>query len=318
MERALSTGRLAHAYLFHGPVGVGKKQAARLIAQALLCRDSEGGEGCGRCPACRKLASGNHPDFLAIASQGIAIKIDQIRAMKEALSFPPLESEIRVVVIHDVHTMRREAANSLLKILEEPPAGNVLLLTAADSEPLLPTIVSRCQSVPFYPLPLHLAAEVIVGEAPDIGPEQAAALAALLEGSPGRALDFHRKGLLEKRHHFIKRLVESDADHPRGVETILKLAADAAALKEDLVALFDLVRLFFKDVLVARLCPGRDLLVNRDMTHEVETARQRWNLQELFAKLQAIDQAERELARNCNRMLVCEVLFFRISSPAES
>ncbi len=317
LGRAITNNRLAHAYLFRGPEGVGKNQAARVMARALLCRTPVPGEGCGNCGSCLKLGSGNHPDFLAIAPDGVSIKIDQIRKLKRALSFPPLESEIRVVVMSDIHTMRREAANSLLKILEEPPAGNVLLLVAADSEPLLPTIISRCQTVPFYPLPLELAAEVIRRENGDVDPESAMALAALLEGSPGRALLFRKKGLLEKRREIISTLLEIDPDQPRGVEMVLDIAVQTSALKDDITTFFDLLRLFFKDVLIAGLRRDAPSFVNRDMEPEIITARERWNLEELFAKLQAVDKAERALDRNCNRALVCEVLFFQLAGAAD-
>lgn len=133
LGRALQNNRLSHAYLLRGPEGVGKRRTARALARALLCRDPRPGEGCGRCSGCRKLASSNHPDFLVIAPEGVSIRIDRIRSLKKTLSFPPLESDIRVVLIEDAHAMRREAANSLLKILEEPPAGNILLLSALES-----------------------------------------------------------------------------------------------------------------------------------------------------------------------------------------
>jgi len=314
LGRALRRRRLAHAYLFHGPVGVGKEQAAMEVARGLLCRQPRQHQGCGECGSCRKFSAGSHPDFLDITPQGVAIRIDQIRAMKKALSFPPLESATRVVVIHEVHTMRREAANSLLKILEEPPPGNILLLIATVSEPLLDTIVSRCQVVPFYPLPLKAAAEVIRRDAPELTLREAETLAALLEGSPGRALDYHKRGLPAQRHHIITAILTSDAGEPGGVEELLKIAAKAADRAEDLTALLDLLRLFFRDVLVAATATGQPAFVNRDMEGEIERARQRWNLQELFAKLQAVDQAEKALARNCNRALVCEVLFFQLAT----
>ncbi len=153
LNRSLASQRLAHAYLFTGPDGVGKYTTARSMAAILLCPDVSDLKPCGICPGCQKFSSGNHPDFLHISPMGTAIKIDQIRELKKALSFSPLEAEYRVTILEDVHTMRREAGNSLLKLLEEPPPDNILLLTADESVQLLTTIVSRCQVIPFYPLP---------------------------------------------------------------------------------------------------------------------------------------------------------------------
>ena len=160
LNRSLTSGRLAHAYLFTGPDGVGKNTTARSMAGLLLCDNTSGTDPCGFCPGCQKFASGNHPDFLHIKPQGAVIKIDQVRELKKALSFSPFEAEYRVTILEDVHTMRREAANSLLKLLEEPPPDNILLLTADESEQLLTTIVSRCQVIPFSPIPREQTAEI--------------------------------------------------------------------------------------------------------------------------------------------------------------
>ncbi|MDP2752801.1 MAG: DNA polymerase III subunit delta', partial [Nitrospirota bacterium] len=114
LHRAVEQNRLAHAFLFKGPMGVGKKTLARTFAAALNCQNQEGNEPCGRCPSCRKFRSGSHPDFLVIEPDGAAIKINQVRELKKTLAFPPFEAKIRVALLCDIHTMRREAANSLL------------------------------------------------------------------------------------------------------------------------------------------------------------------------------------------------------------
>ncbi|MFW2365488.1 MAG: DNA polymerase III subunit delta', partial [Desulforhopalus sp.] len=127
--RSLAADRIPHAYIFKGPDGVGKKLFARGVAMAVNCRDTTTVGACGKCISCRKYCSMNHPDFLVIQPEKGVIKIDQVRRMTRELSYPPYESAMRVVVLEDVHTMRREAANSLLKTLEEPPEGNLLILT---------------------------------------------------------------------------------------------------------------------------------------------------------------------------------------------
>ncbi|HFQ88921.1 MAG TPA: DNA polymerase III subunit delta' [Desulfobulbus sp.] len=308
LTRALSSGRLAHAYLFSGPDGVGKTRTAMEVAAALLCTDPDQ-RPCRRCPGCLKFASANHPDFLAIRPDGVAIKIDQVRELKKSLAFAPFETGLRVVVLEEVQTMRREAGNSLLKVLEEPPPDNLLILVASDSEPILPTILSRCQVIPFYPLPLELAAEIIARENSELDREGALALATLTNGCPGQAGRLEAGGALELYRQVVAELAAPAAGEAAQVETALALAARMAELKQELDVLLDLLRIFFKDVMIAALSGSAS-------SREVVLARERWNLERLSDKIAAIDSAHRALARNCNRALVCETLLLDLFPDA--
>ncbi|HFQ88690.1 MAG TPA: DNA polymerase III subunit delta' [Desulfobulbus sp.] len=308
LTRALSSGRLAHAYLFSGPDGVGKTRTAMILAAALLCTDANS-RPCGRCPGCLKFASANHPDFLAIRPDGVSIRIDQVRELKKTLAFAPFEAGLRVVVLEEVQTMRREAGNSLLKVLEEPPPDNLLILVASDSEPILPTILSRCQVIPFYPLPLELAAEIIAREHSGLDREGVLALATLTNGCPGRAGRLEAGGALELYRQVVAELAAPPPGEAAQVETALALAARMVECKQELDVLLDLLRIFYKDVMIAAL-------LGTAHSAEVARARERWNLERLSDKIAAIDSAHRALARNCNRALVCETLLLDLFSEA--
>ncbi|MCL7487316.1 MAG: DNA polymerase III subunit delta' [Desulfobulbaceae bacterium] len=314
LSRSLENGRLAHAYLFSGPRGVGKKTTARQFAAVLLCRHEGMNGPCGTCSSCVQFASGNNPDFVHIKPQGAMIKIDQVRALKKALSYPPLEAPRRVIMLEDVHTMRREAGNSLLKLLEEPPPDNILLLTADDSEPLLPTIVSRCQIIPFYPLPVELAAQIIARRNSSLTAEEALRFAQLAGGCPGLAGTFDIEGLLPAYEQTISRLLNPGKSESARVESALELALQAAELKEGLEQLFDLLRLFFKESMLAGLRAPDQGSEPRPMDDNILRARERWNLQQLSDKVQVIDFVAKTLARNCNRQMACEVLFLKLFS----
>ncbi len=313
LSRALTSSRLAHAYLFAGPDGVGKTTVALDLAAVLLCRDPLADHPCGICPGCLKFQSGNHPDFLRIGPDGAGIKIDQIRELKKALNFAPFESRLRIVLLEEVHTMRREAANSLLKVLEEPPADNLLLLVGNAAGSLLDTIVSRCQVIPFAPLPLALAAGIIRMHRPELDDSGSLALAALADGCPGQALAIEADGILALYGRIVEALLAKHDKAAERVERALALAVDLAEAKEGVAPLLALLRIFLKDIMAARtgtsVCSGPP---------EVERARERWNLQQLSAKMAAIDLAEQALARNCNRGLTSEVLLldlFDCSTP---
>jgi DNA polymerase-3 subunit delta' len=251
LSRALASGRLAHAYLFAGPDGVGKTTVARDLAAMLLCRQPEQGGPCGRCSGCMQYRSGNHPDFMRIRPDGAAIKIDQIRDLKKALNFAPFESGLRVVLLEDVQTMRREAGNSLLKALEEPPPGNLLILTGTGTGMILDTIVSRCQVSPFASLPLGLAARIIRQHRPELDTAGSEVLAALADGCPGQALALEADGILVLYRRIVAELTSLPEKAAVRTERALALAVDLAEAKEGLEPFLTLLRIFLKDAMAA-------------------------------------------------------------------
>lgn len=301
LSRSLLAGRVPHAYIFRGPDGVGKRLFARGVAAAINCRQRPGAGACGSCTSCRKFRSMNHPDFMVISPEKGVIKIDQIRRLCRELSYPPYESETRVVVLEDVHTMRREAANSLLKTLEEPPAGNLLILTAESSKEILATLTSRCQVVPFTPLSLGDTTAILVANGVDAA--SAGLLARLAERSPGRAMLLGENDMIPIWRELVDLLSDPAILPDRDLGPVLRLAERMAALKDGLAPLLGLVKLWLRDLLLAGPQPG-------NAAEDGKGPRKSWSSAELFARLQAIDRAERELARNCNRNLVCEVLLF--------
>lgn len=301
--RSLAAGRLPHAYIFRGPDGVGKRLFAGGVATAINCRDRQTIGACGDCLSCRKFRSMNHPDFLVIRPDRGVIKIDQVRRMVRELSFPPYESTMRVVVLEDVHTMRREAANSLLKTLEEPPEGNLLILTAESSQEILPTLVSRCQVVPFTPLSQNDTVTLLVQHGVDA--EAAPLLARLSEGSPGRALIYQRTDMVRLWRGVIDFLADQTVEPDRDIGRLLQFAEEMSLLKNELPALLGLLKIWIRDQLFKNT-------VNAAPDEGHAAGVKSWNSDELIMKLQAIQKAEEQLSRNCNRTLVCEVLLFTL------
>jgi DNA polymerase-3 subunit delta' len=173
LAAALSQGP-AHAYLFHGPAGVGKRQAAFAFAGALL-----GDE--------RRVAARTHPDLFVVAALGEMIRIDEVRALHRDLHMRPYEAGRRVYLLLDAHLLNDDAADALLKDLEEPPDYAVLVLVADELGPIPPTIRSRCQLVPFRRLPGRVIRELLEQRAPELSETEVRALARVSGGRRDRA-----------------------------------------------------------------------------------------------------------------------------------
>lgn len=163
LRSALSTRKIAHAYLFAGPSGSGRREMAHAFAQALFC-ERGGTDACGECLSCRKVMHGNHPDLHVIAPDGATVKIEQIRALQRELSYRSAGTGYKVYMIEDAETMTTQAANSLLKFLEEPSSPVVAILLAPSAQAVLPTILSRSQLVAFVPGDREALEAVLVAE----------------------------------------------------------------------------------------------------------------------------------------------------------
>src|SRR5690606_18420116 len=188
LTRAVTGGRVAHAYLFAGDPGLGQDDAARRVIAALLCAEPDAGGACGRCGPCRKVAAGNHPDVVWVEPEGASFKTSQIAQVIRELRYRPVEGRVRCVVLAAADTMTVEAANRLLKTLEEPPSEAVLFLLATDEDRLPETIRSRCQRVVFRPLPTGDLARDL--EEQGLAPgDRSRWLARLARGNPDRARD---------------------------------------------------------------------------------------------------------------------------------
>jgi DNA polymerase-3 subunit delta' len=190
LRRAIARDRLAHAYAFAGPAGVGRRLTALAFAQAALCP----ARGCGACPVCRRVAVGHHPDCQVLAPTpppsnprgAPTLRIEQVRELQHAAALAPLEASRKVFILDDADRMTLPTAQALLKTLEEPPARTHLVLVVENPRALPPTVLSRCQRVRFRPLGEAEAAAVL--ERRGVDASTSALLARRAQGRPGLAL----------------------------------------------------------------------------------------------------------------------------------
>ena len=242
LQRTVASNRIAGAYLFVGPTGVGKETIARYFAQLIFCQqDTQPPTVCGTCLACRKVDSGNHPDLQFIRPEGSLLRIGQIRGLQKQIVYEPLEASRKVYILTDVERMNAEAENCLLKTLEEPPASSVLILLTSNIQVLLPTTRSRCQILQFHPMPTQELAEVLTDRF-SVASEQATTLAIAAGGAIGKAITQLEKGgtLTEEVPELLKetdllaafKLAESFKDNPETLDSLVTWYRDLLFLQQ--------------------------------------------------------------------------------------
>ncbi|MDQ1333748.1 MAG: polymerase subunit delta [Thermodesulfobacteriota bacterium] len=311
-RRVISEDRIPHAYLFTGIAGVGKTSTAIALTMALNCRRPTDIEACGVCPPCRQMAGGNFPDFISIKPDGQNIKIEQIREVNRRLSFAPVSARYRVCVIQQAEAMTREAANSFLKTLEEPPPGNILVLNAVEPLNLLPTIVSRCQRVPFQPLPVEAMIEWLV-RVKEMDRERATIVGRASGGSLGLALRMSEDVFWEKRDVWISRILKLPSLSKGDALTMAMESAtkekgrgsdDAEPIEPGLPEMLALWGGWYRDLLIVKVGAPKHLMTNIDFRDQLNDVAQYVTIENLTASLVAVDQAVRDLRRMGNPQLV--------------
>ena len=206
LRKALATDRVAHAYLFTGPDGIGKRCTAIALAHAVLCQAAPQ-RGCTACPACVSLQAGSHPDyyFSAPLPGKQSMGIDQIRAMQRFLALRPVRGGKKVCILNEAQSLTDQAQSALLKILEEPPGDALIVLLAASGATLSLPLLSRCQHVRFAPLPVRDVERLLRQEA-GLEADPASLLARYSRGSIGRALSLDPAKLIEERQRVVEHL----------------------------------------------------------------------------------------------------------------
>lgn len=307
LRRALQNQRVAHAYLFEGPDGVGKRLVALAMARALLCQT---GQGCGDCSPCRKVDHNNHPDIHLLDAEGATIKIDQIRTLQQQLALRPLEGQYRICLIDGAEQLNPAAANALLKTLEEPQPNTVIILLSSQPEALLVTIRSRCQRLPFQRLPKQRLTEILSNRL-ELKDTDAAVLAALSDGSFKKALGQNKELYLERRRDLLRHLLALSAG---SVIPLFKLADELVADKDHLVEILEIFQAFFRDLLLLKHGRPEEELVNLDLKEPLYRQMERETTQSLLKKLEALEAGRYYLQRNVNRQLTMEIMLMRMTT----
>lgn len=311
IRMALAKNRLPNSLLFCGPEGVGKKTTAIALAQALNClRASE--DACGGCDHCLAIGealsnpakAGKFPDVMGIelAESKSKVGIDQIRELKTTAYLRPMAGQGRVFIVEDAELMSEEAANSILKVLEEPPLRSHIILITSHPEMLLSTIISRCRVLNFLPISIDETERALLDKG--LSPERARILAQLTRGNLGEALTMDWDEVMARREQAWQAFLTLAAD--RDVSPLLRLWAYAprGAVRDELIRMMEFFATFFRDVLFIKEGGHPGGLLNPDAPDRVEEACRFLSGPDALQGLALVDGVMRGLDRNLNAGLV--------------
>jgi DNA polymerase III subunit gamma/tau len=329
LRNALASGRVAHAYLFTGPRGVGKTTTARLLAKALACTARTGTEACGACPSCLDFTSGAPIDVMEIDAASNT-SVDDIRTLRENVKYAPARGRFKVYIVDEVHMLSGAAFNAFLKTLEEPPAHVVFILATTDPKKIPATVLSRCQRFDFRPIPPELLTasltRILEEERVPFEPGALPLLIRAAEGSLRDALSLldtaiaYGEGKLDEAG--VARLLGSSSPvHVRGFVGALLAGDGAAALEavdraagagEDLGALCREAVEMTRRLLVTKVAPGAPFV---DLTPaeaaELKAAAEPVSADELLYVLRAFLDADAEMRRSPHPRVELEIAAVR-------
>jgi DNA polymerase III subunit delta' len=298
---------LVHALLLHGQIGLGKSTFATQLSTMLLCeKPNQSSHACGRCKSCHLVRAGTHPDLKRVepVEEGRVITVEQVRALVEFMTTRPHIAQRKVVMLMPAESMNTNAANSLLKILEEPPLGNVFILVSHQPAKLPATIRSRCSQIEFKPPPRDDGIDWL--QTQDVSVADAVVLLGLAGGAPLRALELDQAGMITQREQLLADLELLRA----GTADVVACAARWHKIGADF-SLGWLQRLVADMVKVHMVAQPEPFLANHDLACRLHALGEGLDLKQLYGFADAISEARDLLASPVDNLLLLEDILIR-------
>lgn len=307
LQKALKQNRLPGALIFSGPSGVGKQRFAIEFAKSLNCLNVDADfNSCDSCSSCHRISMGEFSDTRTIAPEGQFIKVDQVRTVTDEVYYRPFEGKYRVYIFEMAEKMREQAANALLKTLEEPPSTSILILITTSPDSLLPTILSRTIKLQFAPLSESILKSYLIANYPRPEIEQNL-LVKVAQGSIGRALSIDIAEYIQRRQECLDMLtIIATKNHP----ALLIKIAESLGKKEraDFDKYLEIMFILLQDLTHLQISPTVEI-INFDITNKLSDLATKSPLN-FFTKLACrFMELERELVRNINRQMTLENIF---------
>ncbi|MDP2940890.1 MAG: DNA polymerase III subunit delta' [Candidatus Omnitrophota bacterium] len=293
LKNYLEQASLEGGFLFSGPEGIGKKLAAVELAKALNCAENQF-DACGHCPSCMKIANGWHPDVHLVSSDGGEIKIEAVRQLKSQICLKAYEGRHKVFIIDNAHRLTPEAANALLKILEEPPKNSLLILISDKPALLFKTVVSRCKAVKFFALKRDCL-EQLLRQDYSLDSASAHFLAYFCEGRIGLALKLKDTGFSGQKNEVIERLTRQE-----------KPNLDNFPLPDREEARFylNILASWFRDIYLAKIGVSPAEIIHVDRKEELFRLAGKFHFADLDRSLNSIADSVLYLEQNINMKLL--------------
>lgn len=309
LKNSILKDRIAHAYLFEGGRGTGKKAVGIQLAKSFFCINKTGAEPCNSCIECRRIDSGNHPDVHFLSPDGLSLKKEQIKDLQKEFSKKSVESKGKIYIIEHADKMTNQAANSLLKFLEEPGGQTIAVLLTEQVQQIIPTILSRCQILNFRPLTSELLLQKLLEQ--DV-PAHLGKVVASLTNNINEALEIISDDWFAQARNIVIQL--NEVLLKRGHHALLFLHEHWLSHfkeKEQLSVGFDLLLLWFKDLLYIQIDEEKSLIFI-DQRELLEAQSMRFSQKKIIDDLTAILEAKKRLNANANPSLLMEQLILKL------
>jgi DNA polymerase-3 subunit delta' len=305
LKLALERNRVPHSLIFSGPEGVGKTAMALTLAKTLNCQ-TLAADSCDECPSCRAIADGRHPDVMVFAAEVRDVKIEQTRLLKQMAYLRPMSGKRRVFIIEEAENLNDASANSLLKVLEEPPSFTHVFLVTASLFRLLPTIRSRCRTLTFSAISREEIEEILRER--DFSKEQARILALLVDGNLDKAQEFEWNEVQDLKEEAWA-LFEALASTDHASRFLERFGTVPKAVQEEFGRVFEVFASFARDILLLRLGGDPSLLLNPDLESRLRSASASWTAAPIISVIEEIDHVLAELRGNLNKGLLAMTFF---------
>ncbi|NLL80792.1 MAG: DNA polymerase III subunit delta' [Tissierellia bacterium] len=260
LKKEIRNKTVSHSYIFEGEEGLGKKKVALAFAKTLLCKEQKL-DPCNKCVSCMKFDSENHSDLFIIEAEKGLIKKGKIDELIKKISTAPFESPRKVFIINDCHLMNKEGMNALLKTLEEPPEYINIILITSNPNQMLPTILSRCQSIKFNPVEANKIIDMLV-DYYGKDKEEAEFISNFTKGSVGKSIEISQSDDFFNKRDEIITIID---DLLKGDRTkVFSSFSFFNENKDKIHEILDMLLLYFRDLMIYKKIGNNPIIINKD------------------------------------------------------